>query len=49
MVIFLKEKIDQMKQIDGLMNDFHRHGNVQSGVDQTNYTSNPFKININQE
>ena len=37
-------EIDQMYQIEGLFNDFHRHGNIQSGVDQTPYTSNPFGI-----
>ena len=37
-------ELDQLQQIDGLLNDFHKHGNIQSGVDQTNYTSNPFGI-----
>ena len=36
-------EIDQMKRVDGVLNDFNRHTNIQSGVDQTAYGQNsPF-------
>jgi len=33
-------ELDQMTQIDGLLNDFHRHGNIQSGVEQNDWGGN---------
>ena len=30
-------EIDEIKKIDGLLNDFNKHTNIQSGVDQTDY------------
>ena len=35
-------EIDQLKQVDGILNDFHRHGNIQSGVEQNDWGQNNF-------
>ncbi len=36
-------EIDQMKKVDGILNDFNKHTDIQSGVNQTDYgQSNPF-------
>ena len=38
-------EIDEIKKIDGVLNDFNKHTNIQSGVDQTDYgQSNPFSF-----
>ncbi len=38
-------EIDEIKKVDGVLNDFNRHTNIQSGVDQTDYgQSNPFSF-----
>ena len=38
-------EIDEIKKVDGVLNDFNRHTNIQSGVDQTDYgQNNPFSF-----
>lgn len=38
-------EIDEMKKVDGVLNDFNKHTNIQSGVDQTDYgQNNPFSF-----
>ena len=38
-------EVDEIKKVDGVLNDFNRHTNIQSGVDQTDYgQSNPFSF-----
>ena len=38
-------EIDEIKKINGVLNDFNKHTNIQSGVDQTDYgQSNPFSF-----
>lgn len=35
----------ELNKVDGILNDFNRHTNIQSGVDQTDYgNSNPFSF-----
>lgn len=35
----------ELSKVDGILNDFNRHTNIQSGVDQTDYgNSNPFSF-----
>tara|TARA_Y100000592_G_scaffold100920_1_gene183739 strand:+ start:15445 stop:16335 length:891 start_codon:yes stop_codon:yes gene_type:complete len=35
-------EVDQLQQVNGLLNDFHRHGNIQSGVEQNDWGQNNF-------
>ena len=38
-------EVNEIKKVDGVLNDFNRHTNIQSGVDQTDYgQSNPFSF-----
>ena len=38
-------EILELQKVDGVLNDFNRHTNIQSGVDQTDYgQSNPFSF-----
>ena len=38
-------EINELKKVDGVLNDFNRHTNIQSGVDQTDYgQNNPFSF-----
>jgi|TARA_B100001094_G_C18136555_1_gene775429 hypothetical protein len=33
-------EVDQLQQVNGILNDFHRHGNIQSGVEQNDWGQN---------
>jgi hypothetical protein len=38
-------EVNEIKKVDGVLNDFNRHTNIQSGVDQSDYgQSNPFSF-----
>ena len=38
-------EVNELKKVDGVLNDFNKHTNIQSGVDQTNYgQNNPFSF-----
>jgi len=38
-------EIDEIKKVNGVLNDFNKHTNIQSGVDQTDYgQNNPFSF-----